>query len=140
MTTERKRTIAIIAGTLIVGILIGVLGSAIVARRYYHGERDVKGSRPGDRSSREDFAKRLMHIVQADSAQQNQMRPIVEETGIQIEAIQSHSRDEVQLAIDSMELKLQTVLRPDQLERLKDFNKKRKKEAGEGKRERHERD
>jgi Spy/CpxP family protein refolding chaperone len=122
MTPERRKTILIITGTLIIGILIGVLGTGMFARRHYRGDRKEMGR------GREGFEKNLMRVIQADSDQVHQLRPILKESMDKIDGIQSHSREEVRAVIDSMEAKVQTILRPEQMERLKKFHEERRKE------------
>lgn len=139
MTPERRKTILIIAGTLIIGILIGVLGSGIYARKHYGGPGQ-RGEMP--RGGRRDFAKKLIHVVDADSSQAKAMKPILEETMNKIDGIQSHTREEMQKIIDSLDVKLEPVLRPEQLEKLKKFhaeNRKRFRERGEGRKGREDR-
>lgn len=121
MTPERRKTILIIAGTLIIGILIGVLGTGMFARMHYRGP-GFRGGKEMPRGSRQGFAKKLIHIVDADSSQAKAMKPILEETMNKIDAIQSHSREETQKIMDSLDAKLQSVLRPEQLEKLKKFH------------------
>jgi hypothetical protein len=139
MTPERRKTILIVAGTLIIGILIGVLGSGMYARKHYGGP-GPRGEM--QRGGRGDFAKRLIHIVEADSNQSKAMKPILDETMSKIDGVQSHTREEIKKIIDSLDVKLEPVLRPEQLERLKKFheeNRKRFRERGEGRKSREER-
>ncbi len=124
MTTERRKTILIVLGTLLIGILIGVLGSGFYARKHYAGP-GPRGEMP--RGARQGFAKKLIRMVEADSAQAKAMKPILEETMSKIDAIQSHSREDTQKVIDSLEVKLQTVLRSEQLEKLKKFHQENRK-------------
>lgn len=127
MTPERKKTILIITGTLILGILIGVLGTGMVARQHYRGDRGLRGKEMG-KGSRKGFARKLMHIIGTDSSKTPQLKPIIEETMDKIDAIQSRSRKEVQQVIDSMEVKLQPILTAEQLERLKKFHREKRAE------------
>lgn len=128
MTPERRKTILVIAGTLIVGILIGVLGMGMFARQHYRGERGPRGEM--GRGSRQGFEKKFMHIVGGDSSQLPALKPILEETMHKIDAIQSHSREEVKQVLDSMEVKLQPLLTPEQMERLKKFHEERRRGRG----------
>jgi hypothetical protein len=128
MTPERRKTILIIAGTLIIGVLIGVLGTAMFARKHYRGERGPRGEM--SKGSRQGFAKKFMHIVEADSSQLPALKPILDETMTKIDVIQSHSREEVKQVLDSMEVKLQPILRPEQMESLKKFHNERRQDRG----------
>lgn len=127
MTPERKKTVLIIAGTLIIGIVIGALLTGMFARQHYRGERSARGRDMG-KGGRQGFASRLIRLVQADSTQVPLLKPVIEETMTRIDAIQGRSREEVRHVIDSMEVKLQPILRPDQMDRLKKFHTERRKE------------
>ncbi len=128
MTPERRKTILVISGTLVIGILIGVLGMGMFARQHYRGDRPPRGEM--GKGSRQGFTKKFMHVVGADSSQLPALKPILEETMNKIDAIQTHSREEVRHILDSMEVKLQPILKPEQMERLKRFHEERRKGRG----------
>jgi hypothetical protein len=121
MTTERKKAILVISITLIVGILIGVLATGMLARHHYGGSR--KGGGWEQRGTRQGFAERIYKITGADSLQVNQMRPIVEQTMTRIDTLQRQTDRGVKAFMDSMVVSLKPILKPDQLAKLKTFSK-----------------
>jgi hypothetical protein len=121
MTSERKKAIAVISATLIVGILIGVLATGMFARQHYRG----KGREFGKEHSgiRKMFAERIYKIAQADSAQRKQMQPIVERAMTRIDTLQRKTDDEVKVLLDSMINSLKPILKAEQLAKLEMFSK-----------------
>ena len=74
MTPERKKALITIMTTLIIGILIGALAVGLWSKQ-------SRGGRPGGRQSgKEAFVKRIFTVVEADSAQAKQLRPLINET------------------------------------------------------------
>lgn len=121
MTSERKKAIAAISATLIVGILIGVLATGMFARQHYRGKgRELGKERSGMRRG---FAERIYKIVQADSLQRKQMQPIVEQVMTQIDTLQRKTDDEMKVLFDSMMNSLKPILRAEQLVKLEMFSK-----------------
>lgn len=122
MTLERKKAILVLSATLIVGILIGALSTGMMARHHYRGpQKQYRGSHSSNRNG---FADKVFRITQADSIQAKQMKPLIEETMIQIDSLESHSRQEAKVLLDSMKLRFKSILRPEQMEKLNDFTSK----------------
>ncbi len=121
MTTERRKAIVVIAVTLIVGILIGVLASGMFARHHYRGNgRDFGKEHRGMRNG---FAERIYKITQADSLQRKQMKPIVEQTMASIDTLQKKTDGEVKALLDSMIINLKPLLKTDQISKLEMLSK-----------------
>jgi hypothetical protein len=121
MTTERKKAILLISITLLLGILIGVLATGMLARQHYHGNK--KGFDREHRGNRSGFAEKIYKITQADSLQRRQMQPIVEETMKSIDALQQKTNNEVTILLDSMIVALKPILKADQISKLDGFSK-----------------
>jgi len=122
MTLERKKAILVLAATLIVGILIGALGTGMMARYHYRGpQKQYRGNHSSNRSA---FADKIFRITGADSAQAKQMKPVIEKTMTQIDSLENHSRQEVKVLLDSMNASFKSILKPDQMEKLNEFTAK----------------
>jgi hypothetical protein len=128
MTSERKRAIVVIALTLMVGILIGILATGMFARHHYHSDR--KGFDKEHRGNRSGFAERIYRIVQADSSQKKQMQPIVEQTMASIDTLQQKTDGEVKALLDSMIVNLKPILKEEQLSKLETFSKNKSDRGG----------
>jgi hypothetical protein len=119
MTSERKKAIAIISATLIVGVLIGVLATGMFARHHYHGRKDFGNEYRGMRSR---FAEKIYKTTRADSAQIKQMQPIVDQTMTHIDTLQRKTEKEVKALMDSMIIQLKPFLKAEQLTALEKFS------------------
>ncbi|MBS1680658.1 MAG: hypothetical protein JST48_03015 [Bacteroidetes bacterium] len=122
MTPERKKTIAIVIGTFLIGVLIGVLGTGLLARQHYNKEK-IPHDKEIRVSSRQKLLKKILNKIHADSIQEKTIRPIIEKTLDDIDSIQTRSRREGIAAIDSMETQLKPMLNQDQIDRLKKIYK-----------------
>lgn len=118
MTPQRKRTIVLMAGTLVIGILIGALaiGFANKSTRVQSGEWRKNG--------KEGFIQKIIAVVNADSVQAKQIRPYILETITRIDSLQKKTDFEVHALVDSFEINLKPILREDQMEQLRQFHKR----------------
>lgn len=122
MTLERKKAILVLVATLLVGIAIGALSTGMMARYHYRGpQKQYRGNHSGNRHA---FADKIFRITRADSAQAKQMKPVIEKTMTQIDSLESHSRQEAEVLLDSMKLEFKSILKPDQMEKLNEFTSK----------------
>jgi hypothetical protein len=128
VTSERKKAIIVITATLIVGVLIGVLGTGILARYHYRGNRNYSDKQ--HRESRDGFAERIYRISQADSLQLRQMQPIVNQALKSIDMLQQKTDNEVKELLDSMIFNLKPILKADQLSRLEVLSKNKSEYSG----------
>jgi hypothetical protein len=120
MTHERKRALITILATLVIGILIGALGVGLWSKQ-------SRGGRPSGSSrqhGKEAFVKKIFSVVEADSMQAKELRPLIAETVAQIDSLQQHTDQEMKKVIDSFEVKVQPILNEKQMQQLKDFHKK----------------
>lgn len=119
MTPERKRALITIMTTLVIGILIGALSVGLWSKRSH-------GGRPAGwrLSGKEAFVKKIFSVIEADSAQAKQIRPLINETITQIDSLQKHTDKEVTKVIDSLEVKLRPILSEKQMQQLKEFHRK----------------
>lgn len=138
--TERRRAVLTIGGTLIVGILIGVLIMSLLARQHYRGDkshskgdrnhngsdRNRSGSRGHSESrNRDGFLDKVAHVTDATAEQKEKMKPFVKEAISQIDSLQEHSETEVIGIMSKLKLKLSKVLSPEQIEKFDKFHKQK---------------
>jgi hypothetical protein len=121
MTTERKRALLMIGSTLIIGILIGALAVGFWSNQTHRAGKRNTGSR---KDGREIFMKKILSVVEADSAQAKLIRPYVNETMAKIDSIQVKTNREIFHLADSFELKLEPILTEEQMKKLKEFHKR----------------
>jgi len=126
MNTKTKSTIVLI-GVLLIGIVIGALGSSLIRRSMWE-ERVARFRSP------EGFSERLIHIIKPDPAQEEKVRQILLKHHDKMEKITEASRAMIKEHADSLLIDLQPVLNPEQLARLKDILHRRPAHR----RERHE--
>ncbi|NOT76861.1 MAG: hypothetical protein HOP08_18205 [Cyclobacteriaceae bacterium] len=131
MTSERKKAVLFLSITLVIGILIGAMIPSFFGRmRHKVGidrtkmeQRDnKKDAKKMDRKS--GFERMVFRITKPDSDQVKLIRPILNETSLQIEALERKSNEEMSAVMDSMKAKLKPVLREDQMKKLEDFSQK----------------
>lgn len=127
MTPERKKAALYLTITLVVGILIGSLVPAFFGRMRRDGMRErgrveQRGERRSDR--RMGFEKMIFRITQPDSTQRPQIQAILNETSAKIETLEHSSNVRMAELMDSLKIKLQPVLTPEQMKRLEDFSQK----------------
>ena len=129
-----------IGGTLIVGILIGVLIMSLLARQHYRGDkshskgdrnhngsdRNRSGSRGHSESrNRDGFLDKIAHVTDATAEQKEKMKPFVKEAISQIDSLQEQSETEVIGIMSKLKLKLSKVLSPEQIEKFDKFHKQK---------------
>jgi hypothetical protein len=123
MTSERRKAILILTATLVVGILIGLLVPGFFhkydGRRHGRGGRDISPER-----KKEWFANTIYKIVQPDSVQVKQIKPISEWASQQIEAIEVSSNSQMSAVLDSVKSQLKPILTDEQQQRLVEFHEK----------------
>ncbi len=130
MTTERKKALLMMGVTFVIGVLIGVLGTGFFARNFYHGRRPMDKKEMSGRK-RGDFVGKIFRVVDADSLQKKAIRPILEETMTRIDTMQAKGEKAAKAALDSMKVKLDLILRPEQIERLDKFTSRIRGSGGE---------
>jgi hypothetical protein len=116
MTTERRRAIITISATLVIGILIGSLTSGLWSRNYYN-EKTLRNKT----EMRLGFEKKLFKVIDADEQQIKAIQPIMKATMAQVDSIQNKTDGEVRMLLDSLDLKMKSVLHQDQYSKFKKF-------------------
>ena len=105
--------------TLIIGILIGALGTGLIGRELrkhpsQHARENLKKS----------FTERIIKAVDADPAQAEKMKPLILETTQKIDSLQKKSQEQVYGLIDSFESKVEPILSAEQMKKLQEFHRK----------------
>lgn len=126
MTSERKKSIAILATTLVVGILLGLLVPGFFHKYRGGNERGRGGRDHGPEHKKEWFTGTIYRIVKPDITQAKQIKPITEWASQQIEAVETSSNERLSAIMDSVKVQLKPILNEEQLQRLNDFDSKAK--------------
>ena len=123
MTTDRKKAILYLSITLIIGILIGSLVPGLWGRFRHRNIRAMKEDMAKRQmgTKQEWFTHMILRIVKPDSDQLQLMKPLTEEAAGKIGELEKNSNGKMAAIMDSLKLKLQPILRPDQLDRLNNF-------------------
>lgn len=121
MTPERKRAILLILITLIIGILIGALGVGLLGKQ---SRRGGKPSASWRQEGKELFMQRILKEANADSSQAKLMRPLMLETMARIDSLQKETDKNVHAVVDGFEESLKPILREEQLQRLREFHRR----------------
>lgn len=124
MTSERKKAIATLSATLLVGIFIGILVPGFVGRFREGGRHpmEVRGRRGDDKKAW--FEHTLYKVVQPDSAQAQKIKPITAWASEQVAQIENTSNQELSKVMDSVNVQLKPIVTPEQLKRLDNFSER----------------
>ena len=122
MTKERRKAVLILAGTLIIGILIGMLTSGVSHKMRGRGGMPQRGMSAEHKS--EWFAKTILRIVRPDSNQVAQVRPIAQWAAHRIDSIEAFSNQQLAVILDSVKTQLKPIITDEQLKRLNEFDNK----------------
>jgi hypothetical protein len=110
MNLQIKPTLIII-GTLLLGIVLGVLISGTFAEQRFRRMHSMM--RPHG------FAEDLIQVIQPNDEQQRQeIMAVIETTDLRIQDLMGQSREEIRSTVDSMAAQLQPLLTDEQKARL----------------------
>jgi hypothetical protein len=127
MTSERRKSILILVGTLIIGITVGVLAQGLFNKVKRRGRQNVEqgDSRGHDRKSNW-FAETITRIVKPDRTQSKKIKGITEHAAAQIDSIESQANVRMSIVLDSVKIQLKPILNDNQWKQLQDFDAKAK--------------
>lgn len=111
MNTKTK-SILVIIGALLIGIIIGAMGSTMVRRNLFE-DRIARFRTP------EGFTQRLIEVIQPDPEQREAINDILKKNHQKMLEFGKEGMERIKNHADSLLKELEPVLRPDQLERLK---------------------
>jgi Spy/CpxP family protein refolding chaperone len=109
MKTNTK-TVLIIVATLVIGILIGALGTGFMAHRF--------GRRLPHMEHGEMFVEGMLDLIDPAPEQEDQIRGILTRHAQQFTEITGDFREEISVLVDSLRAELDSVLTEEQKERL----------------------
>lgn len=132
MTTDRKKALLYLSLTLIIGILIGTMVPSLIGR-IRHGKPGSPMERAHER--RQHRGDWLVHVIKRvakpDSAQMDQIRPIVVDTQNKLRTLESRSFERMTQIMDSLKMNLKPILTEEQNKNLEEFSLKARKRRGE---------
>jgi uncharacterized membrane protein YraQ (UPF0718 family) len=121
MTRERKFTILILIGTLIVGVLIGLLVPGLF-HKYRSGKQSSRaGADRAEISKQEWFSNAIKRVVKPDSVQAKRIKPITDWAAHQVDSIERSSNAQMSELLDSVKVQLKPILNEEQQKRLDEF-------------------
>jgi hypothetical protein len=128
MTSERKKAILTLTGTLIIGILLGMLIPGLFHKVRGRGEGGYSDRRGGSEieHKREWFTGTIYRIIQPDSAQAKQIKPITQWAAARIDSLETSSNEGLAAVMDSVKMKLKPIITQEQFKRLDDFDARAK--------------
>ena len=126
MTSERKKTILILIGVLILGFLSGFLVHGFVFRQQRSHQQERSGQAQMREHKKDWFVGTIHRIVRPDSAQAKQIKPITTRAAAQIDSVERYSNQQLADILDSVKVQLEPILTPEQLQRLNDFDSRAK--------------
>jgi len=109
-------------------LLVFILGAASGALLTHSIDHARSGSyfKGGPAAREEQFVKRLTSKLDLDSRQQEQVRAIVHETHTGIRQVRQQIRPRIESLLEQGQLRINTVLRPDQQEKFRKIIAERK--------------
>jgi hypothetical protein len=126
----RGRAIGIITGTLLIGVAIGaLLVGPMIARHHFRRAEAWRTPRG--------FATRLEDVIKPNPDQVDALRTILARYGDDLDEVMSRHRAEIRDMVDSLNADLDTLLTPEQKERLEAMRHHGPPEGGREPRDRH---
>lgn len=109
MTTQTKTVLALLL-TLVLGMVIGVLGSGAVIR---------PGQQPPPGMREERFINRMHRVLDLDDSLMELVDPILSSHATRMTGMNKRHRTEMDTEMDSLQAELSTILTPEQMEPLR---------------------
>lgn len=114
--TLQTKTVLIIVATLIVGIIVGALGSGFVIHRFARHMADVR--------HREMFVERMVEVIDPAPEQEEAIREILTRHAEMFAELSDSFHRETSALFDSLRSELDPVLTQEQKERLEERGKR----------------
>jgi hypothetical protein len=124
MNSERKKAVLMLSGTLIIGILIGTLADALVEKAWHSDHHRGGGRGMGSGNKKEWFTGTIYRIIEPDSAQVKQIKPITLWASQQIDSLEISSNEKLASVLDSVKKQLKPIISAEQFKRLDEFDSK----------------
>jgi len=111
----------LMAATFVLGLIIGILSTGMFARSFYKPKDGRRDAARRDGSHRGNFVQKIYKVVDADSAQARQMKPIILATMAKIDSLQAAGDRDARAAMADMRQQLTPILTAPQVEKLDKF-------------------
>lgn len=120
MNKDRRKAALILIAAVVAGMLLGLLIPGL-----FHKVRD-RGHRGGDRGrhpqeKKEWFTKTIYRIIEPDSNQMKQIKPITDWASQQIDSLETSSNRQLASVLDSVKQQLKPLVTEEQYKRLDEF-------------------
>lgn len=115
----KTKSILIIALTLILGFLLGILSTGMIQRAQFKKIRNFQTERG--------FGNHIIHIIEPTDNQLESIQPILDKYGKEIRSTGKAFRNEMKILMDSMHQELRPFLTEEQFKRMQ------KRKFGKGK-------
>jgi len=109
----------LLAATLVLGVLLGVLGAGALRLRFERGRPPMGPPNPEREGRPGAFAEHMEAVIApTDSAQRSALRLVIERTAARNRMLIEQLNRTLRASVDSMRVELAPMLREDQRERL----------------------
>lgn len=109
--SPRTKSVLLLAGTLVLGVLLGAAGTGLLARERQRRVGELRGPRG--------FVAHMEEVIRPrDERQRAAIEPILEATGTRNDTIIRHAHGALRAQLDSMRLRLAPLLDAEQRRRL----------------------
>jgi hypothetical protein len=112
--------------SIVIVFLLGALAGALVVNMF-HEQRAERLIRGEPKSTREFIVRRLNTELSLDTAQQEQLRTIVQETHAEMKNLRRQLRPQTEEILSRSQEKVRAILRPDQREKYEKIVAERRK-------------
>ncbi|MBL7858973.1 MAG: hypothetical protein JNM57_14880 [Cyclobacteriaceae bacterium] len=126
MNNDKKKSIMALSITLIIGVLLGLLIPGAFHKIRQRGERGSRGPHYTLEHKQKWFASTIHRIIQPDSLQAQQIKPVTDWAAIGIDSIERSANLQMSNLLDSVKVQLNPLLSHEQRKRLEEFDTKAK--------------
>jgi hypothetical protein len=137
MTSERRKSVVVLAATLLIGILLGLLIPGFFNKWEKRGKGGNRGHDQNTEHKKDWFVGTMNRIIQPDSLQARQIKPVTEWASIEIDSLESRANHTMTIILDSVKNQLRPILTPEQQSRLDKFDANARQAWIKGGRRRH---
>ncbi|MEO8471590.1 MAG: hypothetical protein ABI477_05330 [Chryseolinea sp.] len=127
MTSERRKSIIVLASTLVLGVLLGLLVPGVFFKLSDRGAHGGRGRGDHDAPQKKEwFVGMINHVIRPDSLQSKRIKPITEWAATRIDSIEQHANGQMASVLDSVKNQLKPIVTADQQKRLDEFDTRAK--------------
>jgi hypothetical protein len=118
MMKTKMKSALILIGVLFIGIVIGAAGNSLIRKSMWEDRVNRFRSPRG-------FSDRLIDLIQPDPQQEAAVKSILLKHHEKMQSLAQESRTMLRTHVDSLLIELESVLRPEQVERAKRLLRRR---------------